>query len=744
MATLSYVGYTFDATDSGMSHLTTLALIGSGSQTTLIGSTRYDGELRQWDLPGGTAALVESFAFPGSDFAGATGLISPLTFSTGEAVLLGGGAGGGLQLAWVGTDGVLDAPTTLSGVHQIYEGLQHTSTLTLADGSIAVYGALAGSSGIARLRFAENGTLLDTTVLYDATINTVAQVAATATAVTAGGNSFVLSTSSGSNTLTARAIDANGDFGQTTTLTADDSLWISAPTALETVEIGGITYAVLAAAGSDSLSVVEIGDDGSLTMRDHLLDTRDTRFGGVTTLDIVTVDGRTYVIAGGADDGVSVFALLEGGLLVHQAAIEDTVDVGLDNISALVGRGRGSGIDIFAASSSETGITTLRFDAGPVGITATAGAAGGPLNGTANNDILQGGAGNDLIAGGAGDDILRDGAGSDILTGGVGADLFILTQDGVVDEIRGFVVGEDKIDLSLWPMLRDISQLTIRLRPDGMEISYGDEVLIVKSADGGPIDYRALTNADLIGGSRLSAETTPGYAGPVTPVPGFDTPSGEEPDADQGGPNSILATLGVIATGNTATLQTALGGTATPETGMVVDGAVTDDLLFGSDGFDLILAGEGNDVVDGMDGDDTLFGRGGNDRLSGGRGADTLFGGAGDDILLGGQGHDRLDGGDGADVLNGGAGDDLLYGKGGADTFVFNGGSDLIADYEAGLDQIVLDASLWTGLTSAADLLMLYATQEGETVTITFDTGDVLRIAGVTDMAQLAEDITLF
>lgn len=46
----------------------------------------------------------------------------------------------------------------------------------------------------------------------------------------------------------------------------------------------------------------------------------------MTALEIIESGGRTYVIAGGADDGVSVLMLLEGGLLVHRDSIEDTVD----------------------------------------------------------------------------------------------------------------------------------------------------------------------------------------------------------------------------------------------------------------------------------------------------------------------------------------------------------------------------------------------------------------------------------
>jgi serralysin len=121
-----------------------------------------------------------------------------------------------------------------------------------------------------------------------------------------------------------------------------------------------------------------------------------------------------------------------------------------------------------------------------------------------------------------------------------------------------------------------------------------------------------------------------------------------------------------------------------------------------------------------------LFGREGNDLLAGGDGSDTIFGGAGTDTLMGGFGHDLLSGG--AD----------------ADNFVFNAGSDVITDFELGVDQITLDPRLWTGLTSTQDLLLFYGETTDDGVLISFDTGDTLLIEGITDMAALGDDIALF
>lgn len=743
MSSISFVSYVTDPGDLGHSRITDLAVADLGDAQYLYSGTRYDGVLRLWQIDSGPLSIGADLTYSGGDLPG--GLAGFALIGTGQAPLLvtGGRTDAPLQTVGINADGSFGTPTPLSTLPLDFAGFQLGALITHPDGTQSLFGALAGASGLAQLQFDGSGALLHHAVVHDATPQTTSQITALAT-VTIGAQSYVITASAAQNGLTARQIGTDGTVLAAQTIGANDGLWISAPTALEIVTVGAGTYAVLAAAGSDSLSVIEIGPDGSMIVRDHILDAREMRFGGVTSLATVTADNKTYVIAGGADDGISVFVLLEGGLLVHRATIEDTVDFGLDNISAIVARQRAAVLDIFVASSSEPGITQLQFDLGLAGLTATATPQGGLLSGTAGGDVLQGHDGDDIIAAGDGDDILRDSAGSDILSGGAGADLFILSADGVPDTITDFTVGQDRIDLSLWPMLRDISQLFITIEADGMRLAYGQEVLLVQSDDGAPIDYRSLTTVDLIGASRLPVGLTPGYPGPATPTPVIGDPP-PAPPIDQGGANNMLTPLQQLAAGNLDSLRDALTADRTPlSPGLVINGGSLSETLTGSGQSDLIMAGDGDDHILALGGDDTVLGRDGDDRIEGGDGADTLFGGNGDDQIWGGNGHDRLYGGDGDDWLDGGPGDDVLFGGAGADTFVFNGGSDHIVDFEQGLDQIILDPGLWTGLTSAADLLFVYGTFADGTATIDLGNGNILRVDGIVDQTQFADDISLF
>jgi hypothetical protein len=60
---------------------------------------------------------------------------------------------------------------------------------------------------------------------------------------------------------------------------------------------------------------MELRDSGALLPVDHVIDTLATRFGDLLALEVVTVDGRTYVVAAGGDDGITLFTLLPDGRL---------------------------------------------------------------------------------------------------------------------------------------------------------------------------------------------------------------------------------------------------------------------------------------------------------------------------------------------------------------------------------------------------------------------------------------------
>lgn len=701
-----------------------------------------------------------------------------------------------------------------------------------------------------------------------------------------GGESYLYAVSAADHRVYGYQLDAAGGLRLVAGLGAAEGLGLNAPAALEQVQLGQETYLLVAARGSSSISVLRVGPGGALSATDHVVDSLASRFQHVTAIDVATVAGRVYVLAGGGDDGLSLFELLPGGVLLHLDAVADSFATGLADVGAVGLAAVAGGLQVFAGSETEAGVTQLHVALDSPGARLSAGAAGGRLDGTARADLIQGGSGADRIFAGAGDDVVMDGAGEDRIDGGAGRDIFVLAADGVADKIIGFEAGIDRIDLSLWPMLRSLAQLRIESRANGAEIRFGAEVLRLVTLGETALSLaqvqaaildgflhlgvdnlrpagRVLTGGagdDLLSGGagddriaggggddrlegRAGADRLEGGAGNDTILGGdgadvlsggagadrLEGGEGADRLAGEGGRDRLEGGAGADVLNGGDGADVLLGGGGDDRLfggaggdvlngGAGVDvllGFTGDDRLFGGlgndtlegggghdrlighVGADLLMGGPGNDILEGGTGNDRLNGQSGRDRLEGGAGADLLLGGAhddvllgeggqdriyghgGDDLLLGGpaadriwgnRGADRINGGGGDDLLNGGwggdrlfggagddrltgyfgddllsgdRGDDVLHGGAGRDTFIFTAGRDRVLDFRPGTDRLQLDDALWGGAAlSPAQVLALGRVVAGDAV-FDFGGGDVLTLAGITDIAGLAADLIL-
>ncbi|WP_319584176.1 VCBS domain-containing protein [uncultured Pseudodesulfovibrio sp.] len=121
------------------------------------------------------------------------------------------------------------------------------------------------------------------------------------------------------------------------------------------------------------------------------------------------------------------------------------------------------------------------------------------------------------------------------------------------------------------------------------------------------------------------------------------------------------------------------------------------NVIYGSDNGNAILAEGGNDFVYGGANGDNLFGGSGHDYISGGGGNDNIDGGYGNDYLFGGAGNDNIQGGagDGNDLIWGGAGTDTINAGAGDDTVFISSGPDTVS-LGSGEDTIVIDPTYLT------------------------------------------------
>ncbi|MBC2837142.1 calcium-binding protein [Paragemmobacter straminiformis] len=535
-------------------------------------------------------------------------------------------------------------------------------------------------TGIEVFRIGADQSLTRVAGFADTAETSVAAVSALAFAQ-AGGVALVFAGSASENGVSAFALDAEGGLVPVATAGAAQGVPMQGVSCLKVVESGGTSWLVAGAAGSSSLTVFRLEAGGRMVPVDHVVDDLGTRFAGVVALDAVAVGGRVFVVAAGADDGISLLTLLPDGRLVHLASLADSLTTGLANISDLRLSLVGGVLQVLVLSGAEAGLTQLSVDLRNLGAVGEAGTAG--------DDLLTAPAGGAALAGGAGRDILLDGAGSDTLGGGAGADVFVLAADGTRDVITDFDIAQDRIDLTRWSFFRNAGQLTITATATGAVLRFGEEELELRSIDGRALAVTALRGLDYGAMTRLE---------PVTQV----TLPPPEP-----------LTLSGSAANDT------LSGTALAE---VLTGLAGDDLLVGGGGADTLYGGAGldwasyagldtalridlrawaegspevaDDVVEGVEGfigtglGDAMTGGAGYARFDGGAGEDTLAAGAGGGALWGGEGADSLTGGGAADAAYGGAGDDAALGGEGADTLEGGAGNDRLAG-GAGADRIV-------------------------------------------------------
>src|SRR3954462_14621279 len=104
----------------------------------------------------------------------------------------------------------------------------------------------------------------------------------------------------------------------------------------------------------------------------------------------------------------------------------------------------------------------------------------------------------------------------------------------------------------------------------------------------------------------------------------------------------------------------------------------------------------GNDTITGTAGADSIDGSSGNDSIQAGDGIDPVQGTPGNDTISGNAGTDWVEGDTGNDEVRGGSGQDSIafreYGDANADQ---------LTDFDAGWDNIQLDASAFTQIGAA-------------------------------------------
>ena len=271
-----------------------------------------------------------------------------------------------------------------------------------------------------------------------------------------------------------------------------------------TFEVEGKGYLISAAAGTNSITSFLVHQSGNLFEQDMLIDDLSTRFEGVTDIDHVRDGWRDFIIAAGADDGITIFEFYANGTMRVVAVIEDDFGTALNNVSAVAAALVNGTIQILVGSDTEHGISQFEFTP-DVFVNRYIANNIAPPDGSFNvtigskfNDQIFGQQLSDHLKGGKGDDIIDGGDSRDWLRGGPGADQFVFNPDGSADQIDDYELGIDVIDISGYALVNDLSDIEIESRRWGSVITVNGEMIIVKTVDLTRIEVHEWTVDDFI------------------------------------------------------------------------------------------------------------------------------------------------------------------------------------------------------------------------------------------------------
>lgn len=503
---------------------------------------------------------------------------------------------------------------------------------------------------------------------------------------------------------------------------------------LTAVEVGGNAFLLATAGGTaDALTVYQIGSDGRLTQTDIEYDQggASENFlaeGGQSSSSLLesftNSSGQTFVITGGSENGIALWTLNSAGQLTLQdARADDAAGAGDTNPA-------GEALTRDLIAPNETGLWNVSAGSFAEIDGKTYLFVGGTdddvvifrVDGTSSYDLTLVGQLNNTVVDISSMSFLQTDAGGSLVVGG---------EQGGLNFYTVTVNGDGTVSLTLSHTVADGPEGGAELL-DSEDIDVAGGLLVSASEydSGVAIIDTGLHDPDLVGDAGNDSIT--GGAGNDTIFAGegddtialqdgfgIDTAAGGE-DADFGDVD-LLDASGITLTG----VNVVLSGN---EAGVLAAGSSTVtftqieafDLTNLADLFDGSAA-SAPVIIHAGGGDDTVTGTSGNDTIFGEGGNDTLNGGAGADQIYGGDGNDSIAAGTGTDTLEGGLGNDILAGNGGADVLSGGDGDDSLS---GGLGNDTLDGGVGNDTLSGGSGNDIFLYSGGLDVITDFNTGN--------------------
>jgi serralysin len=275
------------------------------------------------------------------------------------------------------------------------------------------------------------------------------------------------------------------------------------------------------------------------------------------------------------------------------------------------------------------------------------------ITGNITDNVLSGNLGDDTLQGGAGDDILNGGRGDDVIDGGTGVNVAVVSGSRsnfivAVNTDKSFTLVDQRAGGDGTDVVKNVAHIVFTdgaftlnadTGPASLELSHAsvseDAAIntVVGTLLGDGIVYSLMSNpggnfrlegSQIVLDKGLDYEQTPAHSITVAST----TASGM----------SLIKTFMISVTDvyEPPVLPPPPDVPVTPieNPQIPVEPVITNKILYGSPGRDLLVGGAGNDLLYGYNNNDTMIGDPGDDTLIGGSGNDRLTGGPGRDIFV--------------------------------------------------------------------------------------------------------------
>lgn len=431
-----------------------------------------DGGLTVFSIDGGVITYLDQIGYSSNRGTAGVSDIDIITLGGQGIIVPSGRHDDRLAFHKLDANGELNGIKVLGGDSTQIGNLEHSIQLEI-EGKVFMVSSQWGQDGFRSYRLRDDLSVEPIRKFDDNATAHSGDITAM-TAVEYATRSFFFVASGTDAGVTCYWMGKYGNVKERGSLGPENGLGVSNSTALETAVVDGKLFVFLGSAGTGSITVIRVNEWGGLFIEDNHLDDLNSRFGGVQALEAFEFNGRSFLLAGGSDDGITLFEIEPGGGLNILQVIEDSTSMTLQNVNSIVATEVGGEINVIV-SGSEMGITQFTIDFGNLGGSITGTDAAENLTGTAADDLIAGYDGNDTIAGGAGNDRIIDGSGADTMTGGSGADTFVFLDDGLMDTVTDFELGQDKLDLTDFAMLYTMGQLNFTQKGYGVLITLGDD-----------------------------------------------------------------------------------------------------------------------------------------------------------------------------------------------------------------------------------------------------------------------------